>query len=396
MRILVLSWEFPPRVVGGIARHVGELYPEIVALGHRVDLLTIQSNHTVAEEVVEGICVHRVVVPENPDFFAWVVGMNEAMVAYGKQLLAAQDNFDLIHAHDWLVSDAAIALKHEFKLPLAATIHATEYGRYNGIHTDTHAYVAKKETALANEAWRVIVCSQYMRHELERALQTPWQKMDVIFNGIRPEKKQHSADFDRQAFRRRFAGDEEKIVYYVGRMTYEKGVNVLLDAAPRVLETMRNKVKFIIIGGGRIDHLKEQAWKLGLEGQCEFTGFMSDEDLDKFQTIADCAVFPSLYEPFGIVALESFAAKVPVVVSNTGGLPEVVNHGKTGIVTYANVAASLAWGILEVLQHPDYAKTLVENAYAALPKRFNWAAIAKSTEQVYQKILQERSLVVWE
>ncbi len=171
---------------------------------------------------------------------------------------------------------------------------------------------------------------------------------------------------------------------------------MLLSAAPRILEVMRGKVRFVIIGGGNGDRLKEQAWNLGIWEQCNFTGFMSDEDLDKFQTIADCAVFPSLYEPFGIVALESFAAKVPVVVSNTGGLPEVVTHGETGIVTYANVASSLAWGILEVLQHPEYAKILVENAYADLPRRFNWAKLAIATEQVYQRVVQERAAVVWE
>jgi glycosyltransferase involved in cell wall biosynthesis len=364
-------------------------------LGYGVDLITIQSDHLPLLEVVEGITVHRVEVPQEADFFQWVTLMNRCMETYAQGLLAQQD-YDLIHAHDWLVADGAIALKHQFKIPLIATIHATEYGRYNGIHTATHAYISGKEKALAHEAWRVIVCSQYMRHELERALQTSWQKIDVIFNGIRPEKKHHAADFDRQLFRRRFAPDDQKIVYYVGRMTYEKGINVLLEAAPRILEVMRGKVKFLIIGGGDAQYLKEQAWNLGLGEHCEFTGFMSDADLDKFQTIADCAVFPSLYEPFGIVALESFAAKVPVVVSNTGGLPEVVTHGETGIVTYANVSSSLAWGILEVLQHPEYAKTLVENAYADLPKRFNWEKLAIATAKVYERVMSERSQIIWQ
>ncbi len=396
MRILVLSWEFPPRVVGGIARHVGELYPEIVKLGHEVHLLTIEFEQTPQYEVVEGIHVHRVKVPEGHNFFHWVSNMNDSMGAYGGKLIHEEQGFDLIHGHDWLVADAAIALKYHFKIPLVATIHATEYGRYNGIHTETHNYIAKKEQALAQEAWRVIVCSQYMRHELERALHTPWDKMDVVFNGIRREKKQHSTEFDRQAFRRRFAQDDKKIVYYVGRMTYEKGVNILLDAAPRILEVLKGKVKFVIIGGGNSNQLKEQAWNLGIWHHCNFTGFMSDEDLDKFQTIADCAVFPSLYEPFGIVVLESFAARVPVVVSDTGGLPEVVSHGETGIVTYTNVPSSLAWGILEVLQHPHFAQTLVENAYQSLDQKFNWAKLAQETVAVYERVAQERSQVTWE
>ncbi|OKH18340.1 glycosyltransferase family 4 protein [[Limnothrix rosea] IAM M-220] len=391
MRILVLSWEFPPRIVGGIARHVGELYPEVVKLGYGVDLVTIRTDDLPAQEVVEGINVYRVTVAENERFFDWVTAMNDAMIVFGRGFLAGRTDVCLIHAHDWLVGDAAIALKQEFQLPLVATIHATEYGRHNGIHTETHAYIAAKEQALVNEAWRIIVCSQYMRHELECALNVSWQKMDVIFNGIRSEKKQHSSQFDRRAFRRRFAPDDQKIVYYVGRLTYEKGISVLIDAAPRVLEMMQGKVKFVIIGGGHHEHLKQQAWNVGLSEACEFTGFMPDEDLDRFQTIADCAVFPSLYEPFGIVVLESFAAKVPVVVSNAGGLSEVVTHEKTGIVTYANVASSLAWGILEVLQHPEYAKTLVENAYADLPKRFNWSELAKQTVAVFERVVRERS-----
>jgi glycosyltransferase involved in cell wall biosynthesis len=122
---------------------------------------------------------------------------------------------------------------------------------------------------------------------------------------------------------------------------------------------------------------------------------MYDEYLDKFQTVADCAVFPSLYEPFGIVVLESFAARVPVVVSDTGGLPEVVQHTKTGIVTRTNDPDSLAWGILEVLKNPGYQQWLIDNAYEDLDRRFNWTKLAKQTEGVYQRVAQERSAIAW-
>ena len=392
MKILVLAWEFPPRIVGGIARHVAELYPELVKRGHDIHLITPEFGKAPFYEVVEGIYVHRVPVAVGDDFFDWVVNLNESMGRHGGKLL--QDSFDLIHAHDWLVGDAAIALKHTFKIPLVATIHATEYGRHNGIHSETQSYIAGKEKILAYNAWRVIVCTDYMRREVERALETPWDKIDVVYNGIRPEKKHRHPQFDHLSFRRRFAQDQEKIVYYVGRMTYEKGVSVLLNAAPQVLWALGGKAKFVIIGGGNTDHLKAQAWNLGIWEQCYFTGFMSDDDLDKFQTVADCAVFPSLYEPFGIVALESFAARVPVVVANTGGLPEVVRHSKTGIVTTTNDADSLAWGILEVLKHPGYAQWLIDNAYEDLG-RFNWSKLAQQTEDIYRVVLNKRSQVEW-
>jgi glycosyltransferase involved in cell wall biosynthesis len=395
MRILVLAWEFPPRIVGGIARHVAELYPEIVKLGHEVHLLTVEFENAPRYELVEGIHIYRVVVPSGNDFFHWVANMNLSMDQQSQSLIAQKGKFDLIHAHDWLVGDAGISLKHHFKIPLIVTIHATEHGRYNGLYNDTQRYIASKEGILIYNAWRIIVCSNYMRHELQRVFGTPWDKMSMIYNGIRPDKKKRDPNIDYQEFRRRFAHDYEKIVYYVGRMTYEKGVSVLLTAAPQVLQHLNNHVKFIIIGGGDTDRLKQLAWNLGIWEQCYFTGFMSDEDLDKFQTVADCAVFPSLYEPFGIVALESFAAKVPVVVSNTGGLAEVVQHGQTGIVTQTNNPDSLAWGIVEVLKNPDASKIFVENAYQDLDLRFSWEKLAKQTIAVYQQVFEERSNVQW-
>ena len=395
MRVLVLAWEFPPRLIGGIARHVAELYPEIVKLGHEIHLLTVEFKDTPQYEVVEGIHLYRLAVEENSDFFEWVTNMNLVMQKQGEKL-SQQLQFDLIHAHDWLVGDAAIALKHQFKTPLVSTIHATENGRNNGIHKSGQKYIDDKEKNLVYNSWRVIVCSQYMRYEVESTLNSPWNKIDVVYNGIRPEKKNHAADFDRREFRRRFAHDDEFIIYYVGRIAYEKGIFVLLNSAPQILEALSGKVKVVVIGGGNTDSLKQQAKDLGIWNQCYFTGFMADQDLDKFQTIADCAVFPSLYEPFGIVALESFAARVPVVVSDAGGLSEVVQHQKTGIVTYANNPESLAWGVLAILKNPEQSQTLVKNAYASLANHFSWSSLAQQTEAIYGRVIRERSLVKWQ
>jgi glycosyltransferase involved in cell wall biosynthesis len=394
MKVLVLAWEFPPRIVGGIARHVAELYPELVKRGHEIHLITIEFGQSPRYEVVEGVHIHRVEVAPSHNFFHWVASMNESMGKHGGKLISEENSFDLIHAHDWLVGDAAIALKHTFKIPLVATIHATEYGRFNGIYSDQQRYVSSKEGQLAYDAWRIIVCTNYMRLEVERALGAPWNKIDVVYNGIHLEKKQ-CEPFDEPSFRRIFATDDEKIVYYVGRMTYEKGLTVFLSAIPKVLREMGEKVKFVLIGTGRLDDFKRFAGELGVWHNCYFTGFLSDENLNKFRVIADCAVFPSLYEPFGIVVLENFAARVPVVVSDTGGFPEIVRHSKTGVVTWTNNPDSLAWGILEVLKNPDYALWLVENAYEDLERRFDWAQLAQQTEAVYGRILHERAQVCW-
>jgi glycosyltransferase involved in cell wall biosynthesis len=388
MKILVLIWEFPPRLVGGIARHGAELYPELVKLGHEIHLITVESGQALPKEIIEGIYVHRVPVAGfSQDIFNWIDNMNQSMSKYGTKLLEISSDFDLIHAHDWMVAATAIGLSDRFHVPIVATIHATEFGRHNGIHNPSSEHVHSQEQRLIEAATQTIVCSEYMRQEVGQILRCPWERISIVYNGIRPEKKQRPKDFDFWEFRRRFAADHEHIIYYVGRMTYEKGIFVLLNAAPKVLWDLGGNVKFIFIGGGNTDQLKQQAWDLGIWEKCFFTGFMSDEDLDKFQTIADCAVFPSLYEPFGIVALESFAARVPVVVSDAGGLAEVVRHTKTGIVTWKWDCNSLAWGILEVLKNSGYAKWLTDNAFEELSKRFNWSKLAVQTQAVYEKAL---------
>jgi glycosyltransferase involved in cell wall biosynthesis len=392
MKILVLAWEFPPRIVGGISRHVAELYPELVQMGHEIHLLTVEFGLAPHYEVVEGIHVHRVPVGGSNDFFHWVGKMNDSMGQHGGKLLQEEAPFDIIHAHDWLVADAAIALKHLFNIPLVVTIHATEFGRCNGLHSDTSHYINNKETELVREAWRVIVCTNYMRLEVERVLHCHWDNIDVVYNGIRRDRPP-ILNFDPASFRRFFAADQEKIIYYVGRMSYEKGVELFLNAAPKVIWEMEGRAKFVIIGGGNTDHLKRQAWNLGIWHKCYFTGFMSDADLARFRAIANCSVFPSLYEPFGIVALESFAAHVPAVVSDTGGLPEVVRHGKTGIVTQTGSADSIASGILEVLKNPERSKELTANAYQDLEARFNWTKLAQQTEAVYGRVLHEQGHV---
>lgn len=391
--ILVLAWEFPPRIVGGISRHVAELYPELVQLGLTIHLLTVEVEDAAEEEQVDGIYIYRLAVESSPHFFDWIRHMNRSMEEKAKALINAGWCFDLIHAHDWLVAQAAIALKDLYKIPIVATIHATEHGRHNGIHNPEQRYIYDQEFALSFNAWRVIVCTEYMHQEVSRVFKLPTDKINVIYNGIRAEKKQ--LVFDTHAFRERFADDDEKIVYYVGRMTPEKGLSVFLRAAPRVIAEMDAKVKFVLIGGGATDTLQRQAWDMGIGKSCLFTGFMPDADLDRFQRIADCAVFPSLYEPFGIVALESFAAGVPVVVSSTGGFPEVVQHQKTGVVTQVNDPHSLAAGILSILQNPVLAEQLTQNAFVDLRERFSWPRLGLQTLQVYEQVLLERQQVNW-
>lgn len=418
MRVLMLSWEYPPRIVGGIARHVEELAWALAARpGVEVHVVTCDFPGAPAEEVVRGVYVHRVspydAAGGYADFVHWVHRLNDAMHdrAYGlisgwlapkRKNQAQRDPKRLpyadgivLHAHDWLSHFAAVRLKYAFKLPMVATVHATEFGRNNGIHSEISRYIDSVERALVHESWRAIVCSGFMKGEVEFALSAPPDKLDIIYNGVHDEKFDFPFPQDQaQACRQRFAAPSEKLVMFVGRGVREKGAQVLLDAWPRVRYGYVNS-KLVIVGGGYRQHLVDQASALHIADQVYFTGFIPDDDLLRLYRVADTACFPSLYEPFGIVALEAMAAHTPVVVSNAGGLPEVVEHDVSGTVTYCGDPDSLAWGILRVLRNPGYAHVLADNAYNRVKTIFNWDRLAGQTEEVYRRVWGEYASSAW-
>ena len=301
----------------------------------------------------------------------------------------------VLHAHDWLAHYATNGLKEKFKLPMVATIHATENGRNDGIRTPTQQYINYVEWELQYASWRVIVCTDFMRRECEHALRTPWHKMDVIYNGVDSDKfKATMSPEEKAAFRSNYAAPNEKILFFVGRMVREKGVQVLIESLPKV-RWCYNDAKLLICGGGYRDHLVSLAKNIGMEHQVYFTGFVPDEILLKIYQIIDIACFPSLYEPFGIVALEGMAAHVPVVVSDAGGLPEVVENGVTGTTTYAGNPNSLADGLLKVLHNPYYAAQMAQTAYQRVQTVFNWDVIAKQTTDVYDRVWSEYIVSEW-
>lgn len=394
MRVMMLSWEYPPRIVGGISPHVFELSQELVKLGIEVHVVTKSTPQAPNDEVEpSGVHVHRVNLAAEPkDFVHEVQLLNQATERRVRQLLEdwrPGGQPTLFHAHDWLSLDAARELKYEYSLPMVATVHATEEGRNNGIHNDLSRYISEQEYWLTYEAWRVIVCSQYMKGEVERSFSCPGDKIDVIFNGVDASKFQFEwPDEERADWRARFAFPEEKIILFVGRFVREKGIHNLLEAAGIVLAQFP-AAKFVIVGGGHRERLERFARWYGISEKVHFTGFMSGRNLHQMFRIADVAVFPSLYEPFGIVALEAMAAGASVVASDAGGLKEVVMHDVTGTSCFAGNSESVAWAILRVLEDPARAERLKAAASLRLGNDFNWANIAHQTVGTYERVWNE-------
>lgn len=389
MKILMLSWEYPPRVVGGIARVVHDLSHRLISDGHEVTVVTYKDGNVPYFEDDDGVQVYRVdnfMISSN-NFIDWIMQLNFNMIAKAGEIIAEKGNFDVIHAHDWLTAYAGKTLKYAYNTPLVSTIHATEAGRNSGIRGETQKYINDTEWMLTYESSEVIVNSNYMKNELQRLFGLPYEKINVVPNGVNLNLFNNiEKDYD---FRRKFAMDNEKIILFIGRLVYEKGIQTLIAAMPKILSNYHDS-KLIVAGkGGMIDELRAQVNALGLNDKVYFTGYLAAKDVQRMYKCADISVFPSTYEPFGIVALEAMLSGTPVVVSDVGGLNEIVEHGVNGMKSYAGNPNSLADSILTLLYDQKLCDTVTKNAKLKVKTEYNWTKIAQDTHLAYQKAICE-------
>ena len=395
MKILMLTWEYPPRVVGGISKVVYDLSHKMVKEGNEVTVVTYRDGDNVKYyENDKGVEVYRVdnymIRPNN--FIDWIMQLNFNMITKTNEIINKNGKFDVIHAHDWLVAYSAKSIKESYNIPLISTIHATESGRNSGIHDETQRYINDSEWMLTYESSEVIVNSNYMKNEVQRLFGLPYDKINVIPNGVNLQLFSNvNVDYD---FRRQYAMDNEKIILYVGRLVYEKGIQNLIAAMPKILDRYHDS-KLIICGrGGMIDELREQVKYLGIENKVYFAGYCDSKKMQKMYKCADVAVFPSTYEPFGIVAIESMLSGTPTIVSDVGGLNEIIEHGVTGMKSYAGNANSIADSVLSLLFDPKLCANISQNAIKKVKENYNWSKITDSTYYVYQlaigKTVQEK------
>ncbi|HST55985.1 MAG TPA: glycosyltransferase family 4 protein [Solirubrobacteraceae bacterium] len=387
-RVLILSWEYPPVVEGGLARHVRKLSEALVALGVEVHVLTRGDETMRVEELRGGVLVHRVREPRRPrelgEFVTWIEHMNADMLAAGVELGDRYD-FDLVAGHDWLVAVAGDHLANRFRCPFVTTIHATEYGRHQGwVQEHPQSWIHGVEKWMANRAERVITCSHYMRDHVADIYGLDEARITVIPNGIDPMDLQPVDDLD--SLRARFAAPHQKLVILVGRLVYEKGFQLALEALGPIIERVGD-VRFLVAGSGTHEQqLKQQAEQLGLSEHGTFLGWIGDDVLHSLYRIADLCVVPSLYEPFGLVALEAMASGCPCIVADTGGLREVVPAGeRVGLRFNGGDADHLGVMIERLLTDVQLRDRLVAEASEHV-LRFDWSDVAKRTLDVYREL----------
>jgi glycogen(starch) synthase len=388
-RVLVLSWEYPPLIEGGLARHVRKLSEGLVELGIEVHVLTRGGEESPRSEVVNGVNVHRVLEPTRPrdlgEFVTWVERMNADMLAAGVDL-GDRFQFDLVHGHDWLVAAACDHLARRFSAPLVTTIHATEFGRHQGwVDKHPQSYIHGVERWISNRSDRVIACSAYMREQIADIFAVPETRIAVIPNGIDPDDLPLGEQSELDRLRGEFAAPGEKLVLLIGRLVYEKGFQIALEAMPELIKRVPG-TRFLVAGSGtHEDELKKQATELGLMEHGTFLGWIGDDVLHLLYRIADVCVVPSIYEPFGLVALEAMATGCPCIVADTGGLREVVPHGEVGLRFRTRDPEALSGMVEQVLTDTALRDRLVADATEHV-LRFDWSDVARRTAGVYGEL----------
>ncbi|GAA3304491.1 glycosyltransferase family 4 protein [Dactylosporangium vinaceum] len=387
----MIAWDFPPSdAIAAREGRIAALSAALAAAGHDVTVVTRHGRSTAS---FGGVRVVRAdPLPEfDPDADDPDLGHTMAvnhLLAEAAIRTAPAAGYDVIHAHDWLVTHAAVTLKEHFGIPFVATLQATEAGRHQGIvDGDTSRSVHSVEWWLGSEACRVIVPTEYLRWEVQHLFDVPAERVDVVPSGIDPDVWTAEPRAVLQA-RLRFAG-EGPLLVYAGRLISEKGVQDLLAAMPAIRERHPGTRAVVAGDGPYRGALIEEARRLKLHRAVSFPGTLDQPTLAAVLAAADAFVMPSRYEPTGTVALEAAASGAALVVASTGGLASIVEHGVTGIRFPSGDPDGLVDAVDALLQDPIFAQTLASRARAMARERHSWHAIAARTAAVYGAAVDE-------
>jgi glycogen(starch) synthase len=380
----MVTWEYPPRVVGGISPHVDGLARALAKAGHEVVVLTLAHADAADDEMVEGVRVLRchTELPWLPEdnFLARMASVNHQLV----QLRARLSPWwpDVVHAHDWLVAWAGDTLRELWSVPLVATIHATERGRQGGnIPAGQPSGINATEWWLTYQSRQIICCSRFMVDEVVHAFQLPHDKVHLVPNGVDADDWAPPMPSPRR-------GDDGPLVVSWGRVQYEKGFQTLVEAAARLHHDMP-RLRVVVAGrGSYLDELRHLAAVRDVASAVEFPGFVSDPDLRSLLHRASAAVIPSLYEPFGIVALEALASGAPLVAAASGGLVEILEGTGAAQLYAAGDVDALTHHLRLVLTDPMVATNGQRAGASLVRERYSWDAIAEATVPVYELALR--------
>jgi glycogen(starch) synthase len=416
LRIGFFVWEYPPSLVGGLGTYAEYITREYIELGHDVTVFTLNPGNLQTREIMKGVEVHRPLIADASN--VWPMFVSEDLRKWGtnirffndiflynvlsstkfiNDLIRKQDyEFGVVCVHDWLSSIAGNIIKNETKIPVVFHVHSTEWGRSGGAGSEI---VSHLESQMAQRADHIITVSEVMREDLVRH-GWPAPKISVVWNGVDPEKydpSQVKPQEISEVKQRHGVPQDGNMILFIGRLTWVKGVTNLVQAMPSIVKDFP-KAKLVILGKGEEQKdINELANRMGISDNvlCQFE-FVPEQDRIAHYAAADVCVFPSIYEPFGIVSLEAMSMAKPVVVGANGvvGFKEqVVASGpdQNGVHVDGNNPADIAWGIKEVLKDPGRGKKWGENGRKRVLQYFTWRKVAEQTLHIYESLQSKQS-----
>jgi glycosyltransferase involved in cell wall biosynthesis len=412
MRIAFFVWEYPPMVVGGLGTYASYMTRELVKNGNDVTVLSINPGNLPTRQVLQGVEVHRPQIIDITNVFP--IFITQDIVGWGPSTKFFNDilmynvlttsklinqlekeektGHEIVAFHDWLSAIAGISVKNGLpKMPTVFHVHSTEFGRTG----DGSKVIGHLEMEAAISADRLITVSYAMKDDLEKH-GWPAEKISVVWNGIDVDTydpKKVSADQVAQLRKSYGIADDENMLLFVGRLTWVKGVPNLIQAMPEVLSEFP-KTKLVILGKGEQQNsVLETAERLGISKNviARFE-FVPEQERIVHYAACDLAVFPSTYEPFGIVCLEAMSMEKPVVVGASGTVgfrEQVVPSGpdQNGVHVNGNDSHDIAWGIMATLGDPNARKIWGKNGRRRAQMYFTWEIAAAQTVGVYQKVI---------
>ena len=391
MKVLHLASEYPPAKVYGLGRFVHGLARAQAALGDEVHVLTNSSGGAEDGVVREGVHVHRIAFPNPPrpaDGIGEVLQFQACLAGRFLSLREEIGPVDVIASHDWLVGPAAREVARALDRPLVVTFHDEVTGKHFGLLDRDARFVRALEALTAHDANHVIANSRFVAEQVRRHLGLAPERITAIPGGLDP----HLLDLARPellpAFRRSLGEDDDVLALYVGRLDPEKGLETLGEAFPRALERFP-RLRLLVAGSGKCEaRLREQLAPHA--ARVRFLGYVRGEALSYLYRAVDLVLVPSLYEPFGLVALEAMLAGRPVVAAASGGLREIVRSEKDGLLVPPGDAPALADAIVRLAEDPELRARLGERAGEEAVREHAWSEIATRTVDVYRRVLGER------
>ena len=391
MHILMLSWEYPPYVTGGSGKHVDEL---VSALSQstfpvgpvNIDLYTPRFAGGQVEELIGSrLIVRRLELPPDLRYPFSSTIPDQALLTEQILRLAQNRTYDLIHIQSWRFATIATVLKRQQNAPLIATFHLLERMRHPQTLPDEIGRIENLEREVAQAATHIIVCSQYMRHELQNQFNISHEKIDVIPNGVSVKSGDYFPSEQQNSLRQRHAPLGQNLLLFIGSALIEKGLSLLIRAMPHILAD--HPETRLVVAGKDCDRLLPLAYELNVEKAIDFVGFVSDQERDWLYQTVDALIVPSLYEPFGIVALEAMAFGCNVIVSDVGGLGEVIRNTENGLSIRPNDPQCIAHATHLLFTDPAAALQRRAQALEDIRTLYQWPKIAAQTAQIYHSLV---------